>query len=107
MASLTINPNSYETFEKFSALFLETPANLNYAEVQFSNGHSTQMTIEELDSYFSLYNQSEANGRLGTVSVINNTDGLFKRVRLYTTGSSLTVLSAKLPQQAFDILTGK
>lgn len=104
VASKTINPSSFETFEKFSVLLLETPANVAYADITFRDGHQSQLTIEEIDALFALKNQSEANGRLGTVSVINNTDQTIRRVKIYTTASALTVLQAKLPDAAFQAL---
>lgn len=104
VASKTINASSYETFEKFSVLFIETPANFNYADITFSDGHQSQLSIEEVDALFALKNQSEANGRLGTCSVISNTDQSIKTVKIYTTASALTVLQAKLPDAAFKAL---
>jgi len=95
-----INALSFEDFSKFSALFLTLPASLDRCEIIFSDGHQASMGIEEIDSYFAFRNQSEANGRLTAVSVIDNTDQSIRSVRVYAT-VAMTVLVAKLPNEAF------
>lgn len=98
-----INASSYEDFEKFSALFIGTPANLSSAEVVFSNGCKSTMTFQELDAMFSLQNSAEANGELLAVTVIDNRDQKIKSVRLNCSAAN-TVLVAKLPDPAFKIM---
>lgn len=101
----TINANSFEEFDKFSALFLETPANIDSVDVFFSDGGRTKMTIAEIDAWFALNNQAEANGELGGVSVIDNTELMIKSVRINTNAvGACTVLKAKLPNAAFQVL---
>lgn len=103
----SINASSYEDFENFSALFLQTPANVGTLEVVFRDGHKATMSIAEADSLFSLYNQSETDGRLGGVTVIDNTKGNIRQVRVNTNNvGACVVLIAKLPDTAFQILKG-
>lgn len=101
-----VNPNSYEDFAKFSSLFLNTPANVASVEILFRDGHRATMSIQEVDAYFNLTNQAEADGRLGGVSVIDNTGGNIESVRINTnsTAGGVTVLVAKLPDTAFQVL---
>lgn len=103
-ATMSINANSFQDFSKFSALFIANPADLDYAEVVFNNGHKASMDAVELDSYFAFTNQSEANGRLAAVTVIDNTNQGVKTVRLYAGANPVVVLIAKLPNAAFDQL---
>jgi len=98
-----INASSYEDFRKFSALFLTLPASLDRAEIVFNSGHVASMGIEAIDSYFALNNQSEANGRLTAVSVIDNTEGNIKSVRVFAT-VAMTVLVVKIPNEDFQAL---
>jgi hypothetical protein len=99
-----INVSSFEDFTKFSALFLSLPASVSSVEIVFLDGHKATMTIEEVDALFSLKNQSEADGRLNAVSVIDNTDQSIKSVRIFAGGTAVTVLIAKLPNQAFQAM---
>ena len=98
-----INASTFEDFEKFSALFIGTPANLASAEVVFSNGCKSTMTFQELDAMFSLQNSAEANGELLAVTVIDNRDQKIKSVRLNCSAAN-TILVAKLPDPAFQAL---
>lgn len=101
----TINANSNETFDKFSVLILDTPANVSTLLVNYKDGHSTTMQIEESDALFALYNQSGANGRLGTCSAIDNTKQEIESVRINTNGTgAVTVLKASLPDDYFKTL---
>lgn len=102
----SINASSFDDFSKFSALFITDPANVSEVEIVFADGHKATMTIEEVDAYFAFKNQSEANGRLAGVSVIDNTDQMISAVRIFTGGTAVTVLIAKLPNAAFEALTG-
>lgn len=98
----TINISSFEDFNKFSALFLTLPANVASVEMNFIDGHKATMTIGEVDGYFALNHPSEADGRLNAVSVIDNTKQNIKSVRIFAGATAVTVLIAKLPNQAFD-----
>lgn len=98
-----INASSFEDFEKFSALFIGTPANLSSAEVVFSNGCKSTMTFQELDAMFSLQNSTEANGELLAVTVIDNRDQKIKSVRLNCSAAN-TILVAKIPDPAFKAM---
>jgi hypothetical protein len=108
-STATVNPLSSQVFERFSALFIQTPANVSSIEVVFSNGYRETWTPVEADSYFNLFNQSEADGRLGGVSVLDNSDQKYKSVKINTnaTVGGTAVLMAKLPDEAFQILNGK
>ena len=104
VGTTTINATSYQDFEKFSALFLQTPTNVASVEIEYANGHRDTLAIQELDSLFSLRNSTDADGRLGGVSVIDNTDQIIKRVRINTNSvGSLPVMLVKLPQESFDL----
>jgi len=103
-----INASSFEDFSKFSALFLTLPASISSVEIVFNDeegntGHKATMTIEEVDALFALDNQSEANGRLTAVSIIDNSDQNIKSVRVFASVAA-TVLVAKLPNVAFQEL---
>jgi hypothetical protein len=100
----SINASSFEDFSKFSSLLLSLPANVSSVEVVFADGHKSTMTIEEVDALFALKNQSEADGRLAGVSVIDNTDQSIQSVRIFAGAASVTVLIAKLPNDAFAAL---
>lgn len=102
----SINASSFEDFSKFSALFLTLPASVSSVEIVFQDGHKATMTIEEVDAYFALSNQSEVDGRLASVSVIDNTNQNIKSVRVFAGGTAVTVLIAKLPNSAFEQLKG-
>lgn len=119
VASKTINSNSAETFRKFSALFLETPANLSYADVRFRHDtgrkdgsgkrivsyHTEQLSSFELNALFSLTNQADATGTLGTVTVIDNSRQTIDEVTIYTNGvGNLTVLVARIPNELIKSL---
>ena len=103
-SSKQINPSAYEDFDKFSGLFITAPANIQSAEVLFADGHRSTLSGVELDSLFSYDNQSEANGQLGGVTVIDNRDMSIQQVRIYCVTTALTVLVAKLPNEAFQQL---
>lgn len=98
-----INASSFEDFEKFSALFIGTPANLASAEVTFVNGCKSTMTFQELDAMFSLQNSAEANGELLAVTVIDNRDAKIRSVRLNCSAAN-TILVAKVPDPAYQAM---
>jgi len=97
-----INVSSFEDFSKFSALFLTLPASVSSVEISYNDGHKATMTIAEVDGLFALKNQAEALGRLGGVSVIDNTAGEIQNVRVFAGATAVTVLIAKLPNESFD-----
>ena len=99
----TINASSYEDFQNFSALFIGTPANLATAEMVFMNGTKATLTQVELDAYFTLQSQSEANGQLLACTVIDNRGGTIRSVRLNCSAAN-TILVAKLPDAAYQAL---
>lgn len=114
VATKTVNASSYEDFERFSALFIGTPANLASAEVVFNmrdrEGNvvgfcKSTMTFQELDAMFALQNSTEANGELLAVTVIDNRDQKIASVRLNCSAAN-TVLVAKLPDDAFQAMKG-
>lgn len=100
--SKNIQPSSYEDFEKFSALFITAPANIQSAEILYNDGHRATMAAVEIDALFTFSNQAETDGRLGGVSVIDNRAGTIKAVRLFCVTTALTVLVAKIPNEAFE-----
>lgn len=103
-ATLFVNPNSYIDVDKFLALFIEAPANLSQAQITFRNGYTANLSIQEVDALFALDNQTDASGRLGGVSVIDNKRQSIKQVRLYAGATGFNVLQLKVPQAAFDAL---
>lgn len=110
-STTTINALSSQIFERFSALFLQTPANLSSVEIEFFTDESHTATYREtltpgeVDAYYNIFNQAEADGRLGGVSVIDNTRQMIKSVKVNTNNAgALTVLQTKLPDEAFQQL---
>jgi hypothetical protein len=99
-----INANSFEDFSRFSALIIDTPANVNNIEVNFTDGHRETWTVQDADAYFAISNQAEADGRLGGCTIIDNTTQNITSVRVNAT-AALSVLIAKLPDAAFQALT--
>jgi len=99
-----INASSFEDFSKFSALFLTLPADITSVEVVYTDGHKATLQIEEVDAQFALGNQTDANGRLTAVSVIDNTEQNIKAVRIFADPTGATVLIVKLPNQIFEEL---
>lgn len=108
-ATSTINPSSSQDFAKFSALFIGTPANVSSVEVIFADGRKSTMTMPEVDAYFAFKSQSEADGRLAGISVINNSDQSITAVRINTSSAAggTAVLQAKLPDSFFKEVTGR
>lgn len=100
----TITQDSTSPFDKFTALFLTTPANVQRVDLTFADGNKDSFTIQDLDSLFCIDNQADLDGKLGTCTVIDNRKGNIKLAEVYTQTGPLTVGILKLPQQAFDIL---
>lgn len=106
----TINALSSQVYEKFSALFLQTPANVASVEIEFyldpenkaMGTYRELMAPAEVDAYFAIFNQSETDGRLGGVSVIDNTRQNISQVKVNTNNTgACTILQAKLPDDEF------
>lgn len=102
-ATKGINANSFENFDKFSALLITAPADVNSLEIEFTDGERSTLTIEEVDALFAMKYPSEANGRLNGVSVVDNRDQSIESVRVRAT-AALTVAVVKLPDAAFQVL---
>lgn len=104
-ATNSINQSSNADYEKFGALFVQTPANIASYEVEFMNGYKVTLTTIEMDTYLALMYDTEASGQLGGVTVIDNSMKIFKSIRINTNGvGACLVMMVKLPQAAFDIL---
>ena len=100
----TVNAQSYETFRSFSALILETPANVSNAEIVFADGHKDTLTPAEIEGLFALKNNNELGG-IGTTIVIDNSDQSISEVKLNTNAvGSCTVAVVKLPDAAFNAI---
>lgn len=97
----TINPSSYDDFEKFTALFIPVPANIGSAEIIFNDGYRSTLSANELDSLFNLKNQTDANGRLQGCTVIDNKDQSIRSLRLNIITAQTTVLVFKVPNAAW------
>lgn len=98
-----IPANSYEDFTKFSALFIQTPANVSQVDLVFTNGHKQTMAMIDLDTLYNMQRSGETDGRLGGVTVIDNTGGTLKAVRVYAT-TAVVVAIAKLPDASFEAM---
>ena len=97
----TVNASSYEDFEKFSALFIGTPANVGSAEISYANGHKETVSGVELDAIFAMKHDTEAAGQLLGVTVIDNTDQAISSIRLNIITAATTIAIMKLPDEAF------
>ncbi len=100
-----INGNSFEDFTRFSALIIDTPANVNNIEMNFADGHRETWSVTDADAYYAIANPAEADGRLGGCTIIDNTQQNIVSVRVNTTATALSVLVVKLPDAAFQTLT--
>jgi hypothetical protein len=100
----TVNAQSYEVFRSFSALILETPANVSNAEIVFADGHKDTLTPAEIEALFALKFQNELGG-IGTTIVIDNSDQSIQEVKLNTnSGGACTVAVVKIPDAAFKAI---
>lgn len=105
VATKTINALSFDDFSQFSALFIGTSANLLNAEIAWNNGSKKTYLAQELDCMYAMAHQSEANGQLAGVTIIDNTNQSIKSVRLNTNAvGANTIMVAKLPDAAFQAL---
>lgn len=98
-----INALSFEDFSKFSALIIDIPANVNNIEMNFKDGHRETWSVTDADAYYALNYETEADGRLGGCTVIDNTAGTLSSVRINAT-TAISVLQIKLPDAAFNEL---
>lgn len=87
----TIQDNSSDVFDGFQALIFD-PTNLDYVQVTWEDGTNQKMTEAELKAVFAVLNQSDANGELAGLLVLNNALNIFQSVEIYTSGGALTVL---------------
>jgi len=93
----SINPNANQTFEGFDLLFMTDPANVSSVDVVMADGTPNNMTVLELDAWYALGNDSEANGRLATlVTTIDNRDGKFKSVKLNVGATAVVVVTVNV-----------
>jgi len=84
----------------FQALIIEQ-TNLDYAQMEFIDGHTDKFSVVELASLFALDNQCDADGLLAGRLMIDNQRKLIKSVTLYTTsGGTMTVTVVKPFAQA-------
>lgn len=98
-----INQLSTLEFEKFFALFIQTPANVSGIEVEFTDGTVQTWVPAEADAFFALFNQAETDGRLGGVTVIDNTEQKFSRVKITTNNTGACVVaSVKMADDVFQ-----
>ena len=82
-----------QLFSGFEALFFD-PANLDYVDVTFDDGHKDKFTSAELSVLFARGNQADASGLLGTMQAIDNSRGNISQVEIYASGGNITVLQA-------------
>ena len=61
------------------------------------------MAAVDLDSLYSLQRPAETDGRLGGVTVIDNTGGTIQAVRIYAT-TAVVIAVAKLPDASFEAM---
>lgn len=103
--ALTINPRSSQEFAKFSALFIE-PANVASIELTGVNGQTETLSITDIDALFSLYNQAETDGRLSGISVLDNTEQKYEKVKIISnaTAGGVVVAAIKLDDDVFKAL---
>lgn len=103
VATQTVNASSYQNVDKFSALFIATPANVSNLEVEFTDGTSQTLTMVETAAYFALTNQADTDGQLSAVVVVDNTQGNISNVKINTNaGGSCLTLTVKIPDEAFE-----
>lgn len=98
-----INASSNQPFTNFACLLIQTPANVLNYEVTFRNGYSVTLTTVEMDAYLAMQYDTEANGELGGVTIIDNSDKKFEQIRVVTT-AAVIVMTVKMPQAAWDAL---
>jgi len=70
--------------------------NFDYVNIEFADGHTSKLSGAEVDALFSLYNQCDADGRLGGNHVIDNSRGDIARATVFASGGTLKITTAKL-----------
>lgn len=95
-AQQTIQANDSVTYGGgFQALIIDE-TNLDYAQINFKDGHQDKLTVEELKAYFNLLNPSDADGLLAGQLVVDNKGRNIAKISLYTTsGGTMTVTVVK------------
>ena len=88
---INVKQNDSETFSGFETVIFD-PANLDYVDVTFSDGHKDKLQGVELDVLFSLNHQADADGRLIGMTVIDNQMDQITQVEIFATGGDITVL---------------
>jgi hypothetical protein len=92
----TLQATSNMIFNGFSALFLDT-ANLDRAQITYEDGFIGNFSGVELDALFAMDNQSDADGKLNGLTVIDNQFGNILSVQLFSaSGGSIQVTSLTL-----------
>lgn len=117
-ATNSINPNSFQVYEKFSCLIIATPANVTNFDVlyrcmdprtgKFTGRYiRTNMTMQEMAADYISYNpNAEASGLVNTCLIIDNRSKRFQSVRINVGATAVVVCTVALPQAAFDALNG-
>jgi hypothetical protein len=106
VATEQVNASSYQVFEKFSAIFLATPANVTSLEVVFADNSKSTLSAVEAAALFAVWNQSDTDGQLSAVVCIDNTRQNIQAVKVNTgAGGACIVMSVKLPDDAWAKLT--
>lgn len=101
----TINALSYNDYDSFSAVIVANPAAIASIEVEFTNGcKSTMIAVEAAALFVSQGNAAEALGYLGGALVFDNRGGTFRKVRIYSNATPITLCLFRFPQSAFDAL---
>jgi hypothetical protein len=98
-ATEVILAGSYSDYSGFSSLMISAPANVQSAIVTFADGYTATVTPVELAAYFSLENNSEADGYLGGVLVVDNRSNRISSIRIFATGANVNVLKVQIPNE--------
>ena len=88
----TILASSNQDYDNFTALFFP-PANFDYAQIVFTDGHSDKLVAAELAALFTFQNQADADGYLAGQICIDNKEKSIGSVTLFTTGGGTMQVS--------------
>jgi len=109
LATVGIQPASYEDFRDFSVLFITSSANVGSIDIDYADGHTESgLTVLECDAMLAMDIQTEANGRLdAVVTTISNMpihtgDNPITRVRVNVPNGGTAVTVAVLKLDASD-----
>lgn len=93
----TLQDGDNEMFNgaEFTCLIFPT-TNFDYVNIEFVDGHTAKLSPAEVDALFSLYNQADADGKLSTCHVIDNSRNDIARATIFASGGTLKVTNAKL-----------